>query len=150
MPRTLRVIPHAIPMEDICREMPPVDWAVPIKPEDGYKAAVTTPHGQYAYRRMGMGMGLKTEMSTYAQFYHHAAEHRPRWTSPTKDIRTVMGQFDHTILQDCDDIDSVSQAAWVASQQSRTLDTPQARAIIRISRRLERAPGIGNETHINA
>jgi hypothetical protein len=31
-------------------------WAVPIKPGDEYKAAVITPHGQYAYKRMGMGL----------------------------------------------------------------------------------------------
>jgi hypothetical protein len=41
-------------------------WAIPVKPGDEFKTAVITPHGQYAYMRMGMG--LKNAMHTYAQF----------------------------------------------------------------------------------
>ncbi|SLM37531.1 Retrotransposon gag domain [Lasallia pustulata] len=41
-------------------------WAVPIKAGDEYKAGIITPHGQYAYRRMGQG--LKGAPHTYSQF----------------------------------------------------------------------------------
>ncbi|SLM39126.1 hypothetical protein LPUS_09585 [Lasallia pustulata] len=41
-------------------------WVVPIKAGDEYKAGIITPHGQYAYRRMGQG--LKGAPHTYSQF----------------------------------------------------------------------------------
>lgn len=41
-------------------------WAIPIKPGDEHKTRVVTPHGQYVYWRMGMGLhGL---MFLYLQF----------------------------------------------------------------------------------
>jgi hypothetical protein len=58
----------------------------------------------------------------------------PAWTSPTKDIRTVMGQFGNAILEDCDEIDAVSKTAWVTRRQAQALDTPEARKIIQLYR----------------
>jgi hypothetical protein len=42
-----------------------------------------------------------------------------------------MAFTDPTILRDCDDIDTVSKAAWEVRGQAHTLQTPQARAVIK-------------------
>ena len=72
-------------------------WAVPIKPGDEYKAAVITPHGQYAYRRMGMG--LKNAMHIYAQFTDMVFGPLPRAEDP--DHREV--DREETIIGDYGD-----------------------------------------------
>jgi hypothetical protein len=59
----------------------------------------------------------------------------PAWTSPTKVVCTVMGQFENAILEDCDEIDAVSKTAWVTRRQAQALDTPEARKIIQLYRR---------------
>ena len=41
-------------------------WAIPIRPGDEFKMGTITPHGQYVYKRMAMG--LKDSMHTYTQF----------------------------------------------------------------------------------
>lgn len=54
-------------------------WAVPMRRGDEYKTGVVTPHGPYAYLRMGMG--LKDASQTYTQFGDLTFGHLP----PTDD-----------------------------------------------------------------
>lgn len=63
-----------------------------MKPGDEYKTGFVTPHGQYAYLRMGQG--LIGALHTYSQFSDMVFGHLPKTSTATAQS-TLIGDHGH-------------------------------------------------------
>lgn len=67
-------------------------WTVRIKPKDGYKTGFVTPHGQYAYLKMGQGLVRAPHI--YSQFSDMVFDYLPKTQETPAQLTPIGDQGD--------------------------------------------------------